>query len=110
MTQSIEWRETSSQIPTMTLCATAPETATINDVISKCGVMRFDAPIPPPSPPCAVLLVVWGEVGSAVVRVELTSQGSDGRGDVSELSDMKSETVVVHTTRKVCTKVALKER
>ena len=75
------------QIPTKTFCVTKAENTGIDNVISK-FVIRSDAPF------------------SAV----LTSQGSDGRGEVLEVSDMNSEKVVVQKMDLVCTIVALKQR
>ena len=74
------------QLPTKTFCVTKTENTGIDNVIIK-FVIRSDAPF------------------SAV----LTSQGSDGRGEVLEVSDMNSEKVVVQKMDLVCTIVALKQ-
>ena len=76
------------QKPTMTFPVTTAETKTFSKSITK-FVIRLDAPLKPFS-------------------VVLTSQGSDGRGEVLEVSDMNWEKVVVQNMDSVSTKVALK--
>ena len=75
------------QIPTKTFWVTKTENTGSDNVITK-FVIRSDAPF----------------------SVVLTSQGSDGRGEVLEVSDMNSEKIVVQKMDLVCTIVALKQR